>query len=591
MNYTFTSNEYAYVLSGNNSLTSSPNSLASNTGLIIKAGATVNLNTFPIITSGGTITVESGATINFGSYGILLNGGSVIFEGGVPNCVYLKQSGALKGYYGSIQSAINYAASNQTVELQARTYSENPSFSSKSNITLTGQGSGSTTINGNITVTNSYNIQIYSIEVNGAISTNSTQLTYVTSDLLSSSTILNDYGSTQTTLANSIATYGTTSFAVNSYGGTGSIFSNTISNHDCAVYLTSSASYNVGDQNTFCGNLLDIYVTNGAYAYAISNIYSQPLPQSIYGNVFVTGTNGVCGLSKSSIREISQPNSIYSESLKEVDKKYLTLLRKINDDTKKEKYDKVKYSSDFSGLIEECKHIISLEDDKETFKAALSKLNHLYKAEEEKKSFMTYLNMLANSKVNEQYLPYIKRYSIWAAVDNKDYSNSISIADEVLKTANNDEDLICEMLYEEGLIYKYYLGDKENAKKVFTEIMTTYPNKLMAKFAAAETGIEFKVDEDYNSLDNQEVKKFSIDNYPNPFNPSTKISFTIPEKGNVKLRVFDVLGREISLLANGVYEAGKYEVSFNASNLPSGIYFCNLVSGSNSITKKMLLVK
>ena len=71
-------------------------------------------------------------------------------------------------------------------------------------------------------------------------------------------------------------------------------------------------------------------------------------------------------------------------------------------------------------------------------------------------------------------------------------------------------------------------------------------------------------------------------NYPNPFNPTTKISFTIPEKGNVKLRVFDVLGREVAILPDGVYEAG---------NFPSGVYFCNLVSGSNSITKKMLLVK
>lgn len=80
-------------------------------------------------------------------------------------------------------------------------------------------------------------------------------------------------------------------------------------------------------------------------------------------------------------------------------------------------------------------------------------------------------------------------------------------------------------------------------------------------------------------------------NYPNPFNPTTKISFTIPQKGNIKLRVFDVLGREISVIADGVYEAGKYEVEFNARTLPSGVYFYNLTTGTNSITKKMLLMK
>ena len=80
-------------------------------------------------------------------------------------------------------------------------------------------------------------------------------------------------------------------------------------------------------------------------------------------------------------------------------------------------------------------------------------------------------------------------------------------------------------------------------------------------------------------------------NYPNPFNPTTKISFSLLQKSQIKLKVFDVLGREIQILADGVYEAGKHEVEFNATNLPSGVYFYNLTTGSNSITKKMLLVK
>ena len=81
------------------------------------------------------------------------------------------------------------------------------------------------------------------------------------------------------------------------------------------------------------------------------------------------------------------------------------------------------------------------------------------------------------------------------------------------------------------------------------------------------------------------------DNYPNPFNPTTKISFSLPQKSQIKLKVFDVLGREIQILADGIYEASKHEVEFNATNLPSGVYFYNLTTGSNSITKKMLLMK
>jgi len=80
-------------------------------------------------------------------------------------------------------------------------------------------------------------------------------------------------------------------------------------------------------------------------------------------------------------------------------------------------------------------------------------------------------------------------------------------------------------------------------------------------------------------------------NYPNPFNPTTKISFSIPSKDLVRLKVYDILGREIDVLADKVYEAGKYEIEFNAANLPSGVYFYNLTTGSNSVTKKMILMK
>ncbi len=82
-----------------------------------------------------------------------------------------------------------------------------------------------------------------------------------------------------------------------------------------------------------------------------------------------------------------------------------------------------------------------------------------------------------------------------------------------------------------------------------------------------------------------------VQNYPNPFNPSTKISFSIPQKSQIKLKIFDVLGREVANLVDGVYEVGKYEVTFDAGKLSSGVYFYNLTTGNNSISKKMLLVK
>ncbi len=83
-------------------------------------------------------------------------------------------------------------------------------------------------------------------------------------------------------------------------------------------------------------------------------------------------------------------------------------------------------------------------------------------------------------------------------------------------------------------------------------------------------------------------------NYPNPFNPSTKINFEIPASSSVAqtfLSVYDIMGREVTTLVNQQLSPGIYSVDWNASNYPSGIYFCRLNSGDFSAVNKMILVK
>jgi autotransporter-associated beta strand protein len=80
-------------------------------------------------------------------------------------------------------------------------------------------------------------------------------------------------------------------------------------------------------------------------------------------------------------------------------------------------------------------------------------------------------------------------------------------------------------------------------------------------------------------------------NFPNPFNPSTQISFALPENGQVDLRVFNSLGQEVAVLANNIYAAGNHIVNFDASNLTTGLYYYRLVSNEFVSTKKMLMIK
>lgn len=86
--------------------------------------------------------------------------------------------------------------------------------------------------------------------------------------------------------------------------------------------------------------------------------------------------------------------------------------------------------------------------------------------------------------------------------------------------------------------------------------------------------------------------KFNLSqNYPNPFNPTTNIEFSLPVSGNVKISVYDMLGKEVSVLANQFMQAGTYKSDFDANSLPSGTYFYRIETEGFTDTKKMMLIK
>ncbi len=82
-----------------------------------------------------------------------------------------------------------------------------------------------------------------------------------------------------------------------------------------------------------------------------------------------------------------------------------------------------------------------------------------------------------------------------------------------------------------------------------------------------------------------------LNNYPNPFNPITKVEFHLKAAGKVQLKIYNTLGEEIATLVNAEMPAGVHQVSFNALDLPSGIYFYKLLFNDFTASKKMLFLK
>ncbi|MHB8852947.1 MAG: T9SS type A sorting domain-containing protein [Ignavibacteriaceae bacterium] len=145
-----------------------------------------------------------------------------------------------------------------------------------------------------------------------------------------------------------------------------------------------------------------------------------------------------------------------------------------------------------------------------------------------------------------------------------------------------------------NLCYKWYDGiDKAYSLIDITFKMDIPENITPITVGENETkGINFYINSVTLYKDIKLVSEYKLEqNYPNPFNPSTVISYQLAAFSHATLKVYDVLGNEVATLVNEEKPAGNYEVTWNADNFPSGVYFYQLKADNFTATKKLLLLK
>jgi len=133
-------------------------------------------------------------------------------------------------------------------------------------------------------------------------------------------------------------------------------------------------------------------------------------------------------------------------------------------------------------------------------------------------------------------------------------------------------------------------------KLASSDSSTIYP--ILVQFFSPLSAIQWSIG-DWNNYTPTAIKinrilpnKYELmQNYPNPFNPSTTIKYQIPHNSLVTLKIYNILGQEITTLVNEIENRGVYSVQFNANKFASGTYFYRLQAGSLVETKKMLLLK
>jgi len=122
--------------------------------------------------------------------------------------------------------------------------------------------------------------------------------------------------------------------------------------------------------------------------------------------------------------------------------------------------------------------------------------------------------------------------------------------------------------------------DNSDFRAIFDGYLDTYPPYIIVSYIVSVDAIE------------SEVNSFTLyQNYPNPFNPTTTIRFTVNSPGLTTLKIFNSLGEEVAILINEELTTGSYQIEWDASGLPSGVYFYQLRAGSFVETKNMVLMK
>jgi tetratricopeptide (TPR) repeat protein len=171
------------------------------------------------------------------------------------------------------------------------------------------------------------------------------------------------------------------------------------------------------------------------------------------------------------------------------------------------------------------------------------------------------------------------------------YSDLINNAKETINDFSNTN-FEKDALYDAASTYWYYLKDKTNGESYYRTLIKKYPDDPLSVFALAALGELKPKDNNKPSTDSKIIPtEVSINNYPNPFNPSTKIVYSLPEDSHVNITIYNSLGQEVIKLIDEQKIAGSYTIEWNPGKLSSGLYYYRIKTDKSSEMRKMIYMK
>lgn len=581
------------------------------------------------VPSGVTLTISSSATVNLNGYSILSTGGTITIQSGMTMAgTVLKSGGSIAAIYPTIASAISASSSGQTIEVLPASHTIRSNLTVPYGRTLVVDpgvdinvsGDYKLLINGTLEANGTANNDIrftafggdwYGIEFNASYGNEITYCTISNAEygihIINSDVDVtwnhinsnvngifynNSYSYFTPVLEYNIIQQNTN--GVKCYGYSDPEFNehNVIRYNYLGVYSPSYYARPVFGNNQYTG--FNSFYYNSFYditSYYQGTIYAENnwwngsptvtnnvdySPQlSSNPNTFL-GKNRTPDIVPAALGEIAQRKSTAPDTtgLCALEQAYeFFYAGKFEDALARFKRITQNYPNSMAGekalmLVSRCLVQLNRKDE---IISQTSRLVQRYPA--------TKLYGLAQIIASGEYLR------------NERYKEAITECEAVLKEFPGT-DLAKYALYELGSIYWSRLHDKARGENLYRKLITGWPKDDLTASALSTLGEWHSSSGDGKAGSELTLTAYAVfDNYPNPFNPRTTIRYTLPKQNFVQITVYDLLGREVRSLVNEIKPAGMHQVQFDASDLSSGMYFFTITAGTFHAKKKMLLLK
>lgn len=593
---------------------------------------TVSLTGNVTVPSGVKLTTLSGATINLNGYYVKSTGGTIIDNGATwdPD-IAVKQGSTLKGHYSTILAATNAASSGQTVRVASGTYTESNNLTVNPGVnlifdpgvTLKMASGKKLTVNGSLAAygTSSQPITFrsssgtwYGIEV------------YNTCNLYHSTIKNAQYGvyayDTSVHIFDCTFTSNTTALQFENYAG-GDVQLTTFEDFNTygikckqnsapvirpyniffdnyyGVWGDNTSRPALGDYvgqgyNSIQNLLWDVYSTYPYSIYAQYNWWGDPDPSpGVTDNVVwepyldydPTGGRGrLAKLGNSPFTAAKGQANVGSPA------------SSVSDPTGSDEFEqayRAYLSGDYERALELFKDLVMKYPDHFAGRQALAFVHHCLRKLNRGAEALPYLSQVVAEQGNREIAGLARSIVVGYLVRAGEYEEAITMALNVIK-GFPASDLVKYALYDLGRISWYLLGDHKTGERYYRQLIAQYPGDDLSLSALATLG-EWMPELQPEPQPNP--PQFALSqNSPNPFNASTMLRIVLNESGKVRLSIYNVVGQEVAVLAEGVMHAGPHTVLWDGRDaqgvaVGSGLYFARLEAEGVVHTRKLLLIR